>query len=109
MKTSGFQRYKYTADVYKFVREYIGDSSSLKYYFSGTISIIAGVDATQRMVIRCEEPLELGTILANIKDSTGNFILDNSNWQINNLQPIFNSFNTVESYRMAASKYQGEI
>jgi hypothetical protein len=109
MRTSGFQRYKYTADVYKFVRETVGDSSTLKYYFSGTVTLLAGVDKTQRMIIRCEQPFELGTILKNIKDSNNQEILENSVWQVNNLQPIFNAFNTVESYRMAATKYQGTI
>ena len=109
MKTSGFQRYKYTADVYKFVRETIGDTSTLKYYFAGTVNLLAGLDRTQRMIIRCEQPFELGTILSNIKDSNNAEILENTNWQINNLHPIFNAFNTVESYRMAAIKYQGEI
>lgn len=107
MKTSGYQRYKYTGDVYKFVRETIGDTSTLKYYFAGTVALLAGVDKTQRMIIRCEQPFELGTVIANIKDSNDEPILEGTNWQINNLQPIFNSFNTVESYRMAATKFQG--
>lgn len=109
MKTSGFQRYKYTGDVYKYVRETIGDTSTIKYYFAGTAPILAGVDKTQRMIIRSEQPFDIGTIITNIKDSNNNDVLENTSWQISNLQPIFNSFNTVESYRMAATKYQGTL
>lgn len=109
MKTLGFQRYKYTADVYKFVRKTVGDTSTIEYYFAGTVPIQTGMDKAQRMIIRCEQPLDLGTILSNIKDANNNLILDDQNWQINNLQPIFNSFGTVESYRMGCTKYQGII
>jgi hypothetical protein len=109
MKTTGYQRYKYTGDLYKFVREVIGDTSTLKYYFAGTVTLIAGIDKTQRMIIRSEQPFALGTIISNIKDATGSLILENTNWQINNLQPILNSFGVVESYRMTAIKYQGTL
>lgn len=109
MKTSAYQRYRYTGDVYKFVRESVGDSSTLKYYYAGTIQLLLGTDKTQRTIVRAEQPLALGTVVANIKDASGALILDGTNWQINNLQPIFNAFGTVESYRMAATKYQGTV
>jgi len=109
MKPMGYERYKYSGDVYKYVRKIVGDTSELKYYFAGSISIRVGTDKTQRTIIHSEEPLELGTIISNIKDANGNLILENTNWQINNLQPIFNAFGTVESYRMAATKYQGTL
>lgn len=109
MKTSAYQRYKYTGDVYKYVRKVVGDTSTLEYYFTGTVPILVGVDKTQRMIIRCEQPFELGTVITNIKDSNNEPILEGTSWSINNLQPIFNSFNTVESYRMAATKYQGTL
>ena len=109
MKTLGFQRYKYTADVYKFVVKSTGDTTSTEYYFAGTIPIQNGIDKAQRMIIRCEQPFDLGTVLSNIKDANNNLILDDQNWQINNLQPVFNSFGTVESYRMTAVKFQGTL
>ena len=109
MKTSAHQRYKYTADVYKFTRKTVGDTSTLNYYFAGNVSVQAGVDKTQRMIIRCEQPFALGTVLADIKDTNGSPILDGTNWQINNLQPIFNPFGAVESYRMTGVKYQGTL
>jgi hypothetical protein len=109
MKTSAHQRYKYTGDVYKFVRETVGDTSTVKYYFAGNVSIQVGNDKTQRTIIRCKQPFDLGTIITNIIDANGNPILDGKSWQINNLQPIYNSFGSVESYRMAATKYQGTI
>lgn len=109
MKTSAHQRYKYTGDVYKFVREIVGSNSTIKYYFTGTVSIQVGNDKTQRTIIRCEQPFDLGTIITNIKDANGDPILDGKSWQINNLHPIYNAFGSVESYRMAATKYQGTI
>jgi hypothetical protein len=109
MKTSAYQRYKYSADVYKFVRKTVGDTSTIDYYFAGTVPVQTGVDKTQRMIIRCEQPFDLGTILLNVKDANDELILGDTKWQINNLQPIFNSFGTVESYRMTAVKYQGTI
>ena len=109
MKTAGFQRYKYSGDVYKFVDETEGSSSSKKYYFAGKISLTIGVDKTQKMVIRCEQPFALGTLISNIKDINNNSILDDTIWQISNLQPILNAFGSVESYRMSAVKFQGVI
>ena len=109
MRSTAFQRYKYTGDVYKYVRETVGQTSTLKYYFAGKISLIAGLDKTKRLIIRSEQPLDIGTVISDIKDSNGVPILDGMNWQISNISPILNSFNNVESYRMAATKYQGII
>jgi hypothetical protein len=109
MKTFAHQRNKYTGELYKFVRESVGDSSTVKYYFAGNIAIIAGIDKTQKMTIRADEPIAIGCLVANVKDVDGNLILDDTVWQISNLQPILNAFNGVEGYRMNAVKFQGTI
>lgn len=109
MKSIGFQRYKYSGDVYKFVTDAEGMTSTKKYYFAGKISLTIGIDRTQKMVIRCEQPFALGTLISNIKDTNGNQILDDTVWQISNLQPILNAFGSLESYRMTCVKFQGTI
>lgn len=109
MKTSAFQRYKYSGDLYKFVKKQVGDSLKTEYYFVDQVLIIAGIDKTQKMTIRSEEPFAIGSLIANIKDANNNLILDDTIWQISNLQPILNAFGIVESYRMTAVKFQGTI
>ena len=109
MKPAAYQRHKYSGEFYKFVRKTIGDVSSVEYYFVGNIPLTAGIDKTGRMTIRSEQPVAKGSLIANIKDSTGNLILDDTIWQISNLEPVLNPFNTVESYKMRAVKYQGTI
>lgn len=109
MKTLSYQRHKYSGEYYKFVRETIGDISTLKYYFVGNIALTAGIDPNSKLTIRSNQPLPIGSVIANIKDSSGNLILDDSAWQISTLQPVLNSFNTLEYYSMKTVKYQGTL
>lgn len=109
MKPLAYQRYKYSAELYKFSRETVGDSSTLNYYFVGNVAITAGVDQNGRMTIRSEQPFAIGSLLSNIKDVNNTPILDDTIWQISNLEPVLNAFNNIESYRMRAVKFQGTI
>lgn len=109
MKSLAFQRNKYSGELYKFVRETVGDTSILSYYFAGTIALTAGIDKTNRMTIRTDQPIQIGSLVSNIKDTSGNLILDDIIWQTTTIEPILNSFNAVESYRMRAVKFQGTI
>ncbi len=109
MKPLAYNRHKYSADFYKFVRETVGTTSSLKYYFVGNIFLTAGLAKTGQLTIRSDQPVAIGSLIANIKDSSNNLILDDTVWQISALEPILNAFNNVEGYRMRAVKYQGTI
>ena len=109
MKPLAYTRYKYSGEYYKFVREDIGNTSKVEYYFVGNVAIIAGIDPNGKLIIRCEHPLPIGSLVANIKDSDGKLILDDSIWQISSLQPVLNAFNTVEHYTMKTVKYQGTL
>jgi hypothetical protein len=109
MKPMAYNRNKYSGQLYKFVRETIGDTSAVSYYFVGDIALTAGLDISGRMLIRCDEPIAIGSVIANIKDSNNNLILDDTSWQINNLEPVLNAFNNIESYRMRAVKFQGTL
>lgn len=109
MQPASFIRYKYSGDFYKFVREIVGDTTTVKYYFVGNIAISAGIDTAGRLSIRSDQPIPIGCLIANIKDADGNLILDDQVWQISSLQPVLNSFNTIESYQMKTVKFQGVI
>lgn len=109
MQPAAFIRYKYSADFYKFVREVVGDTTTVKYYYVGNIALSAGIDTAGRLSIRCDQPVPIGCLIANIKDADGNLILDDQVWQISSLQPVLNSFNTIESYQMKTVKFQGVI
>jgi len=109
MQPAAFTRYKYSTDFYKFVRETVGNTSTAKYYFVDNVAISAGIDTSGRLSIRCNQPLPIGCLIANIKDANGNLILDDQVWQISSLQPVLNSFNTIESYQMKTVKYQGNL
>lgn len=107
MQSAAFTRYKYSGDLYKFVREIVGDTETVNYYFAGNIAITAGIDTAGRLSIRCDQPIPIGNLVANIKDADGNLILDDQVWQISSMQPVLSSFNTIESYQMKTVKYQG--
>jgi len=109
MKPLAYTRHKYSGEFYKFVRETVGDTSTLNYYFVGNVPLTAGIDKTGRMTINIEQPIAVGSLIANIKDSNGNLILDDTVWQISNLEPVLNAFSSIESYRLRAVKYQGTI
>jgi hypothetical protein len=109
MKTLSYQRHKYSGEYYKFVRETVGDTSTLKYYFVGNIALTAGIDTNGKLTIRSDQPLPIGSVVANIKDASGNLILDDMVWQTSSLQPVLNSFNGLEHYTMKTVKYQGTI
>lgn len=109
MQPTAFIRYKYSGDFYKFVREVIGDTTNIKYYFVGSIALSAGIDTAGRLSIRSDQPLPIGCLIANIKDADGNLILDDQVWQISSMQPVLNSFSTIEAYQMKTVKFQGVI
>lgn len=109
MRTNGYQRYKYSCDLYKFVIETVGDTSTTNYYFVGNIAVNASVDSSGRMTIKSEQPLAVGWVLTNIKDVNKEEILEGTKWQISSLEPVMSSFNNVETYRMKAVKFQGNI
>jgi hypothetical protein len=109
MKPRAYSRNKFSGEFYKFVREKTGDTSTLRHYFVGNVNFTAGLDTASRLTILSNEPFPIGSIIANIKDSDGNLILDDQIWQISNLQPVLNAFNTLDSYTMRAVKYQGTI
>jgi hypothetical protein len=109
MKPLAYTRHKYSGEFYKFVRNTVGTTSSISYYFVGNIFLTAGLAKTGQLTIRSDQPVAIGSLIANIKDSNNNLILDDSVWQISGLEPILNAFNNVEGYRMKAVKYQGTI
>ena len=109
MKPRAYSRHKFSGEFYKFVRTNIGDTSTVRHYFVGDVSFTAGLDTASRLTILSDEPFPIGCLIANIKDADGNLILDDQIWQISNLQPVLNAFNTLESYTMRAVKYQGTI
>jgi hypothetical protein len=104
-----YSRHKYSADLYKFVRETIGDTSVLKYYFVGNIALTAGLGTTGKMVIKTDEPIAIGSVISKIKDANGDLVLDNESWQVSGLEPVLNAFNAIESYRLKAVKFQGNL
>ena len=109
MKPLTIARHKFSGELYKFVREYTGSTYKVKYYFAKNISLTAGLDQNNRMTIRCDEPLAIGFLLKDIKDSNNNLILSDMIWQITSIQPVLNAFNTIDSYTMKAVKFQGTI
>jgi len=109
MKPMAYDRHKYSADFYKFVVESIGDTTETKYYFVGKIALTAGLDISGRLGIKADEPFPINSVIGDIKDSNGELILDDSKWQITGLEPVLNAFNTIESYRMKAVKFQGTL
>jgi hypothetical protein len=109
MKPMGFSRHKYSGDLYKFVIEQIGDTEETNYYFVGKISLTASLDDNQRLIIKTDEPIQIGSLIKDIRDSDGNLILDDMTWQVSNLSPLLNAFNTLDSFRLRAVKFQGTI
>lgn len=109
MKPMTIARHKFSGELYKFVRETIGSTSELKYYFAKNVKLTAGLDTANRMTIRCDEPLAIGFLIKDVKDADGSLILGDTIWQINSVQPVLNAFNTIESYTMKAVKYQGTV
>lgn len=109
MKSMTISRHKFSGDLYKFIRKPIGDSSELQYYFSKKIYITPGLDANGKMTIRASEPLSIGFIIKDIKDTNDNLILSDMAWQISSVQPLLNAFGSIEGYTMKATKYQGTL
>ena len=109
MKPNAFQRYKYSGDFYNFVVNEVGDTIGVEYYLDGKIFLQADLDDNQRMTFRTDEPLPIGSLVANIRDANGDLVLDDMIWQVSTLSPVFNPFNSIENYRSRATKYQGQI
>jgi hypothetical protein len=109
MKPMTIARHKFSGDLFKFLRKQNGDESVIEYYFAKNISITAGLDASNKMTIRCDEPLAPGFLIRDIKDANNNLILSDSIWQISSSLPVLNAFNTIESYTMKAVKFQGTL
>lgn len=109
MKANAFMRYKYSGDLYKYVIKTTGDSQTQEYYFSKRIPLKASLELGGTLRLKTEEPVLVGSLISNIKDISGNPILDDQVWEITGVEPIVNAFSTVEEYRIRAIKYAGEL
>ena len=109
MKTLAYQRYKYTGDLFKSIKSIVGDAETFSFYFVGTITLTIGMNDTGRMIVRCSQPIAIGSIISKIKDAKNDLILDDISWQITGLQPVLNAFGNVEEYRMIVNKYIGTL
>lgn len=109
MRSIAYQRYKYTADVYKVYSETVGDELISKYYFSNKILLSINLRNNAKLIVRSQEPLPIGTIIANLKDSDNNLVLDDTLFQITGLQPVMNCFNSIEEYSMTTAKWNGTL
>lgn len=109
MKPHGFLKYKYSGEYYKFVVIENGTDIEIEYYASGTVSFRLDIDDNQRLTLKTEEPLPIGSLIANIRDSSNNLVLDDMVWQTQTLSPILDVFNNIVFYRSRASMFQGEL
>lgn len=109
MQPNAFQRYKYSAEYYRFVVEEKGTELDISYFLGGTVFMSLDLDDNQRVTIKTEEPLPIGTLIRNIRDSKNNLVLDDMVWQTQTLTPVVDNFNNIVFYRSRASKYQGEL
>jgi len=109
MRTMTTARHKFYGDLYKAVRRQVGSENVLEYYFAKKIFVSAGLDTSNRMSLRCDEPLAIGFLIKEIKDANNNLILADTIWQISSIQPILNAFGSIESYVMKAVKFQGTL
>lgn len=109
MKPFTIARHKFSGDLYKFVRKQVGSNTVVEYYYAKKVNITAGLDQSNRMTIRGDEPLAIGFLIKDIKDSNNNLILSDTVWQISSVQPVLNAFNAIDSYTMKAVKYQGDL
>jgi hypothetical protein len=122
MKVTAYQRYKYSGDIYKFydtasdafnsAGEFIQGISTIQpneYYFAGKMSLALNLKDVFKLSVRAEQPLAIGTVIANLVDSTGSLVLDDMKFQVVGLQPVVNSFNTIEEYSMKLAKWIGVL
>jgi hypothetical protein len=109
LKPKSISRHKYSGELYKFISKQQGSEFIVEYYFAKKINITAGLTDKGRMGLKCDEPLAEGFLIKNIKDSSGNLIMSDTSWRIESVYPVLNAFNTIDSYRMTAGKYQGSI
>lgn len=109
MRPLAYTRYKYSGQSYKSVLSTTGTTETVSFYFVGNVSLNIGMNKTGRMIATCDQPLPIASLIADIKDSNNNLILDQTVWQISSLQPVLNAFGNVEEYRMTLIKYQGTI
>lgn len=109
MKQFAYQKYKFSGDLYKYVSEKVGSTEEINYYFVDRIALHASVDDNQRLTIKTDEAIQIGSLISNITDVDGTPILADIVWQVTNISPVLNAFNAIESYRLRAIKYQGEL
>lgn len=109
MKANAFNRYKYSGDLYKYVDVTVGETTTQEYYFVKRIPIKVSLEISGQLRIKCEEPIQIGSVISNITDIDNNQILDQQNWEITGLEPILNPFNFIEEYRLRAIKFAGTL
>jgi hypothetical protein len=109
LKPITIARHKYSGELYKFVTKQQGSEVVVEYYFAKKINITAGLTDKGRMGLKCDEPLAEGFVIKNIKDIDGNLIMSDTSWRVESVYPVLTAFNTIDSYRMTATKYQGSV
>jgi hypothetical protein len=107
MRPMAYQRYKYTGNVYKFYGKEVGKTTVQQYYFANKINCSLNLKDISKLMLKASEPLSIGTIITDLTDANGDLVLDDMQFQVIGLQPVFNCFNTVEEYSMKLAKWTG--
>lgn len=109
MGPNAFNRFKFSGDYYKFVIKEKGSDVEVEFYFAKKIFLTADLDDRANLTLRFGEPVEVGSLIANIRDANGNLLMDETVWQTQSLSPVVNVFGQVEFYRCRAIEFQGEL
>lgn len=109
MGPNSFQRFKFSGEYYKFVLKERGSDVDVEYYFVKKINMTTDLDDRMNVTFKFNEPVAIGSVITNVRDSANNLILDETAWQTQSLTPVFNPFGEIEFYRARAVIFEGDL
>lgn len=104
MKANTVKNYNFTGDFYEgTIYQIASGESVVKYGYAFSPKMGISTNLFGELVIYTDAILQLGGIIAKVKDRNGNQIYPGSQWTITNGQPVLDGLGVISSYKYRAS------
>jgi len=100
MKLRAFDKKRFTADIWDYTDEVVGQNVVRTYAFKETVNVNVVTDNTTRLVISSNAPINKGYQIRNLKDRHDSPVMFNYIWTVNTNEPMLNAFGLVEGYKV---------
>jgi hypothetical protein len=101
MKFNAYQRFTFTAELYRMEPDTTNPNGGEVPVFDRVISLDFANDPNSvRNVALTSEVVDNGSLISNVRDKHGNLFMGNTAYSVTRVTPVFNVWGTFEFYQL---------